>query len=41
MRYHWIFDKEKFDNYGTDTSLTVRDLVKSAEVQRWIPPETR
>ena len=41
MFYYWIFDKERFDNYGSNTSLTLRDLVKSAEVKRWIPPETR
>ena len=40
MLYYWIFDKEKFDNYGIDTSLTLRDLVKSAEAKRWISPET-
>ena len=38
MLYYWIFEKEKFDNYGTDTTLTLRDLVKSAEAKRWIPP---
>ena len=37
--YYLIFDREKFDNYGTDTSLTLRDLVKSAEAKKWIPPE--
>ena len=41
MLYYWIFDKEKFDNYGTDTSLTLRDLVKSAEAKRWMHPEAR
>ena len=41
MFYYWIFDKEKFDNYGSDTSLTLHDLVKSAEAKRWIPPEAR
>ena len=41
MLYYWIFDKEKFDNYGSDTSLTLRDLVKSAEAKRWIPSEAR
>ncbi|MDE0681929.1 MAG: DUF1493 family protein [Candidatus Poribacteria bacterium] len=41
MLYYWIFDKEKFDNYGSDTSLTLRDLVKSAEAKRWIPPMAR
>ena len=41
MFYYWIFDKEKFDNYGSETSLTLRDLVKSSEAKRWIPPEAR
>lgn len=39
--YYWIFDKEKFDNYGSDTSLTLRDLVKSAEAKRWMHPEAK
>ena len=37
--YYWIFDRKKFDDYGVDTSLTLRDLVKSAEAKRWIHPE--
>ncbi len=39
--YYWIFDRKKFDNYGVDTSLTLRDLVKSAEAKRWIHSEAR
>ena len=39
--YYLIFDREKFDNYGVDTSLTLRDLVKSAEAKRWIHSEAR
>jgi len=38
MLYYWVFEKEKFGNYGSDTSLALRDLVKSAEAKRWIPP---
>ena len=37
--YHLIFDREKLDD--SRTPLTLRDLVKSAEAKRWIPPETR
>ena len=37
--YYWIFDRKKFDDYGVDTSLTLRDLVKSAEGKRWMHPE--
>ena len=37
--YHLIFDREKFDN--SCTPLTLRDLVKSAEAKRWIPPKAR
>ena len=39
--YYWIFDRKKFENYGVDTSLTLHDLVKSAEAKRWIPPEAQ
>ena len=41
MLYYWMFDKEKFDNYGSDTSLTLHDLVKSAEAKKWMHPEAR
>lgn len=37
--YYWIFDRKKFDDYGVDTSLTLRDLVKSADAKRWMHPE--
>ena len=39
--YYWIFDRKKFENYGVDTSLTLRDLVKSAEAKRWMHPEAK
>ena len=37
--YHLIFDREKLDD--SRTPLTLRDLVKSAEAKRWIPPEAK
>ena len=37
--YYLIFDREKLTE--SCTPLTLRDLVKSAEAKRWIPPEAR
>ena len=40
--YYLLFDREKLEKLkDTDslTSLCLRDLVKSAEAKRWIPPE--
>ena len=39
LLYYLVFDREKLSDSG-QTSLTMRDLVKSAEAKRWIPPET-
>ncbi|RKU19264.1 hypothetical protein C6500_11230 [Candidatus Poribacteria bacterium] len=38
LLYDLVFDREKLSDPG-QTSLTMRDLVKSAEARRWIPPE--
>ena len=40
LLYHWVFGREKLnDSYHSVTPLYLRDLVKSAEAKRWIPPE--
>ena len=39
--YYLIFDRSKLNYNDSDTSLTLRDLVKSAEAKRWMPPEAR
>ena len=40
LLYHWVFDREKLNEpYHSLTPLYLRDLVKSAEAKRWIPPE--
>lgn len=39
LLYYLVFNREKLNDFG-QTSLTMRDLVKSAEARRWIPPET-
>ncbi len=39
LLYHWVFDREKLSDFVGQTPLTLRDLVKSAEAKRWIPPE--
>ena len=36
--YDLVFNREKLSD-SDQTSLTMRDLVKSAEAKRWIPPE--
>ena len=36
--YYLLFDREKLNGCGI-TPLYLRDLVKSAEAKRWIPPE--
>ncbi len=38
LLYYLVFNREKLNDSG-QTSLTMRDLVKSAEAKRWIPPE--
>ena len=38
LLYDLVFDREKLSDFG-QTSLTMRDLVKSAEAKRWLPPE--
>ncbi len=37
--YYLVFDREKLRD--PDPSLTLRDLVKSAEAKKWIPPEAK
>ena len=37
--YDWVFKRKKCGDFGI-TALYLRDLVKSAEARRWIPPET-
>ena len=40
LLYHWVFDREKLNEpYYSLTPLYLRDLIKSAEAKRWIPPE--
>ena len=40
LLYHWVFDREKLrEGPYYCTPLYLRDLVKSAEAKRWIPPE--
>ncbi len=40
LLYHWVFDREKLNKpYHSLKPLYLRDLVKSAEAKRWIPPE--
>ena len=39
LLYDLVFNREKLSDFG-QTPLTMRDLVKSAEAKRWIPPET-
>ena len=40
LLYHWVFDREKLNEpYHSLTPLYLRDLIKSAEAKRWIPPE--
>lgn len=39
LLYDLVFDREKLSDFVGQTSLTMRDLVKSAEARRWIPPE--
>ena len=39
--YYLIFDREKLKDNESVPPLTLRDLVKSAEAKRWIPPRTR
>ena len=36
--YDWVFKRKKCGDFGI-TPLYLRDLVKSAEARRWIPPE--
>ena len=36
--YDWVFKKKERDDSGI-TPLYLRDLVKSAEAKRWIPPD--
>ena len=37
--YYLVFDREKLKEFCP--ALTLRDLVKSAEAKKWIPPEAR
>jgi hypothetical protein len=37
--YYLLFDREKLKAADCFTPLYLRDLVKSAEAKRWIPPE--
>ena len=39
MLYDWVFKRKERGDSGI-TPLYLRDLVKSAEAKRWIPPET-
>ena len=39
--YNSIFDKEKRNDSDFEPPLSLRDLVKSAEAKRWIPPAVR
>ena len=37
--YYLVFDREKLREEPTGSMpITIRDLVKSAEAKRWIPP---
>ena len=37
--YYLIFERKKLNDYYSPPPLTLRDLVKSVEAKRWIPPQ--
>ena len=37
--YKWVFDRQKLKGTRSCSPLYLRDLVKSAEAKRWIPPK--
>ena len=41
MFYYLAFDREKLRDSYSFTPLYLRDLVKSAEAKKWIPPEAK
>lgn len=42
LLYYWVFNREKLNEpYYSLTPLYLRDLVKSAEAKRWIPPQNQ